>query len=96
MPPVNYRVSQPVAVTEAFRAVLARAAAEGRLGRVLAAARYMFDELAYDPARFGEARARLHGLELDRRIAFARPLVVEFAVHEATRQVFVSRVGLDD
>jgi hypothetical protein len=94
VPPVNYRVSEPGVVKDAFRSLLDRAQSEGRLALVLRAARYVWDELAYDPAHLGESRARFHALDLDFRITFSGPLVVEFTVHEPTRQVFVRRVGL--
>lgn len=94
MPPVNYRVTEPGVVKDEFRRILARAEAEGRLAAVVGAARYMLDELAYDPAHFGEARDRLYAMKLDRRIAFVIPLVVEFAVNESAKEVFVRRVGL--
>lgn len=54
----------------------------------------MYDELGYDPAHFGEARSRFEAMGLDYRVAFVRPLLVEFAIHEPTRQVFVRRVDL--
>ena len=56
MPPIHYRVSQPGMVTEALRIILSRAKFENRLPLVLKAARFLFDELAYDPLHFGESR----------------------------------------
>ena len=94
MPPVNYLVSEPGAVKAAFRSLLDRAPAEGRLPVVLQAARYVWDELAYDPTHLGESRGRFHALGLDFRITFAGSVVVEFTVHEPARQVFVRRVAL--
>lgn len=63
---------------------------------MLAAARYVLDELAYDPTRLGESRARLEFLGQDYRITFALPLVFEFITHEPTRTVTVVRVRLLD
>lgn len=94
MPPINYQVSYPAVVAEAFRRLLDRATAEGRLPLVLRAGRYMMDELAYEPQRFGESRGFLDHAELHVRIAFAPPLYVEFAVHEPSRQVFIQKIGL--
>jgi hypothetical protein len=94
MPPVNYTVSQPQAVTEAFVDLAARAAREGRRPLIFRAARYMLDELAYDPMQFGESREFLPHVQLHMRIAFPRPLGVIFAVHEASKQVFIQRIVL--
>jgi hypothetical protein len=91
---VNYTVSQPQAVTEAFVQLADVAAREGRRPLVFRAARYMLDELAYDPMGFGESRGFLPHAGLDMRIAFPRPLGVIFAVHEVSRQVFIQRVVL--
>jgi len=96
MPPVNYKVSQPGVVSDAVRALLRRAEAEGRLALVVQAAKYMRDELAYDPTHFGEARTPFVTLELDYRVAFVRPLMVEFTIHEPSRRVFIRRVVLTD
>jgi hypothetical protein len=72
------------------------AARQGRRRLVLRAARYVIEELAYDPNHFGESRGALPHMELSLRVAFAPPLYVEFAVHEASKQVFVRRFGLCD
>lgn len=93
-PPVNYNVSQSQLVTEQFRQVIALATSQGRRRLALRAARYMIDELAYDPVQFGESRGVLPHLQLVLRIAFVPPLYVEFAIHEASRQVFIRRFGL--
>jgi hypothetical protein len=93
-PPVNYRVSQSQLVEEQFLRLVALATEQGRRRLVLRAARYVVEELAYDPARFGESRGVLPDMELSLRIAFAPPLYVEFAIHESSRQVFVRRFGL--
>ena len=93
-PPVNFRVSQSQLTAEQFRHLMALAHQQGRRGLVLRAARYMIDELAYDPVKFGESRGHLPHLQLELRIAFAPPLYVEFAVHEAARQVFIRGFGL--
>lgn len=74
-PPVNYCVSQFQLVNEKFLQLVALATAQGRRQLVLRAARYMIEELAYDPVHFGESRGLLPHMELSLRIAFAPPLV---------------------
>jgi len=96
MPPANYRVSEPAAVTAGFQALIARATAEGRRALVLAALRYAWAELADAPVHFGESRGRYEEMDLDARIAIVRPVTVEFTIHEPTRQVFIRRVGLGE
>ncbi|MBN9122818.1 MAG: hypothetical protein J0I06_27385 [Planctomycetes bacterium] len=93
-PPVSYRVSQSQLVTEQFLQLVALATEQGRRRLVLRAARYVMEELAYAPVRFGESRGVLPHLDLSLRIGFAPPLYVEFAIHEPSRQVFVRRFGL--
>jgi hypothetical protein len=92
--PVNYHVSQSQLVTEQFLQVVAAATAQGRRQLFLRAARYAIEDLAYDPAGFGESRGALPELELSLRIGFAPPLDVEFAIHEPSRQVFIRHFGL--
>jgi hypothetical protein len=93
-PPVNYRVSQSQLVTEQFLQLIELATAQGRRRLALRAARYLMEELAYDPVHFGESRGVLPDLELSLRIAFAPPLYAEFAIHEPSKQVFIRRFGL--
>jgi hypothetical protein len=93
-PPVNYHVSQSQLITEQFLQLVELATQQGRRRLILRAARYMIEELAYDPTRFGESRGTLPDLELSLRIAFSPPLYVEFAVHEPSKQVFIRRFGL--
>jgi hypothetical protein len=93
-PPVNYQVSQSQLVTEQFLQLVALATEQGRRHLFLRAARYVIEELAYDPVRFGESRGVLPHMELSLRIGFAPPVYVEFAIHESSRQVFVRRFGL--
>lgn len=95
-PPVNYTVSQSQLLTEQFLQLVELATRQGRRRLVLRAARYVVEELAYDPNHFGESRGELPDMELSLRIAFAPPLYVEFAIHEASQQVFIRRFGLCD
>jgi hypothetical protein len=93
-PPINYQVSQSQLVTEQFLELFARAEQLGFRTIFLEASRYMIDELAYEPLRFGESRGILPNLELEMRIAFAPPLYVEFAVNEQSHQVFIRHFGM--
>jgi hypothetical protein len=93
-PPINYQVSQSKLITEEFLQLVAQAEVLGHRKNVLAASRYIIDELSYEPLRFGESRGMLPQLELELRIAFAPPVYVEFAVHEPTRQVFIRHFGM--
>jgi hypothetical protein len=96
MPPVNYQVVEPESVTDDFRAIISRARAERRIVLVRRAARYLLDELAYDPTRLGESRARLESMDQEHRITCVRPLLVVFTIHEPTRVVTIVRVRLLD
>jgi hypothetical protein len=93
VPPINFKVSQPRVVSEQFRAIILQASSESN-GIVPKAARYMLDELAYDPLRFGESREYREAAGLQVRVAFCLPLHVWFAVHEDSKQVFIIRVGI--
>lgn len=94
MPPVNFLVSQSQVISDAFRKLMDQAQTEGRLTLVLRASRYLLDELAYDPLRWGEPREHLVHANLQMRIAFAGPIYVEFAVHEPNRITFIRRFAL--
>jgi hypothetical protein len=89
MPPLNYRVSQPETVTDSVRVIFEQARSQGRLALVVQAARYMIDELAYDPTHFGESRQSRTSAKIWERVAFCPPLRVHFGVHEETKQVFI-------
>jgi hypothetical protein len=56
--------------------------------------RWIQGELSRTPMQFGESRYRLEHLDLQLRIAFVGTLAVEFAVNEASRQVFIRRWAL--
>lgn len=93
MPPHNYSISQPQIVSESFRILLQGARSRG--DRVmLAAAKYMLDELSYDPHRFGESRGFSEAANLEIRLAFSPPFRVWFGIHESSRQVFILRIGV--
>lgn len=94
MAPVNYRVSQPEIVTASLRRFFELARSQGRLPLVVAAARFMVDELAYDPMRFGESRTYRSAAQIWERLAFAAPLQVRFGVHEESKQVFIFELSM--
>ncbi len=90
----RYRISNSRAVSEQLRALVAKAESNGIHLAVVRALRWMLEELERTPLEFGESR---EGSDVDRlrlRIGFAEPLVVNFGVHEPSRNVFVSRIGL--
>ena len=95
MPPVNFRVSQPESVTRSFRDILILARSQGRQALVLRAGRYMLDELAYDPMRYGESRNYFPAARIWERLAFAPPLEVRFGVHEESKQVFIFELAIN-
>lgn len=90
----RYRVVNSAAVAEQFRALAEQARATGRLPRFLAAGKWIMEELARTPLEFGESWATQPGSNLILRRGFARPLHVQFAVHEAERIVYIRRFVL--
>jgi hypothetical protein len=85
----RYHISSSKAAKEQFRQAIAMARENGQFALAVRAAEWMLDELARTPIEFGESRANLPALELQMRLAFVRPLAVQFAVHEEKRMVFV-------
>jgi hypothetical protein len=93
-PDDEYRISNSGAVAEEFKQVTALARAQGRLPIMVVAARWIMTELAREPFRFGESRYTEGASGLIIRCGFARPLYVEFGVHEPTRLVFLRKFRL--
>lgn len=91
---VRYRVTNSAAVSEQFRAIAEEARTTGRLPKLLAAARWIMEELARSPLEFGESWVTNARTGLVFRRGFAPPLHVQYAVHEAQRIVFIRRVVL--
>lgn len=87
----EYRVSAPGVVTEQLKRALDLARTHGMYPLAVPSAKWMMEEMARTPHSFGESRGHLTHLQLSMRVAFVGPLMVEFAVHEPTRQVFVRR-----
>ena len=72
-----------------FRQVAEEARADGRFEMAVQAGEWILGELARTPMEFGESRGELPHLELELRFAYVRPIAMQFAVHEASRKVFI-------
>jgi hypothetical protein len=90
----RYTVDNSGLVAELFRTAANQAADEGRLPVFLLAARWIISELERTPMEFGESREYLPTAQIHGRCGFARPLYVEFGVHEPTRLVFLRKFRL--
>lgn len=90
----DYEVISSAKVTAEFKTLLRETRDRGLLASILPAARWIMDELARTPMSFGESRVYLPHLELHLRVGFAGRLMVEFAVHEVSRKVFIRRFRL--
>jgi hypothetical protein len=90
----DYEVTSSPKVTEDFKTLLREVRERGLLRAVLPSARWIMEELARTPMSFGESRDYLPRLELHLRVGFVGPLMVEFAVHEASRRVLIRRSRL--
>lgn len=93
-PEGEYTVSNSGVVADEFRHVTTAAKAQGRLPITLVAAKWVLSELAREPLRFGESRYAQRASGFLIRVGFARPLYVEFGVHEPTRQVYLRKFRL--
>jgi len=90
----RYHLAQSEIVSDGFRAIVAQAKAEQRLPIFTRASRWIIEELARTPNEFGESREYLPDAEIAMRCGFARPVYVEFGVHEESRTVFLRRFEL--
>jgi hypothetical protein len=73
---------------------MAAAQEQGRLPIALKAARWITEELSREPHRFGESRYTLASAGLVIRVGFARPLYVEFGIHDESRLVVFRKFRL--
>ena len=89
-----YQVVNSAAVAEQFRQLAEQARVSGRLPLVLRAARWVVEELARTPTEFGESWTERPGSAVILRRGFARPLYVEYGVHQDERVVFIRRFVL--
>lgn len=85
----RYRLSASAIANDQFRRALDAARTLGQLKQARSAGRWMMEELARMLMEFGESRDWLPTMNLMVRLAFVRPLVVQFAVNEAERVVFL-------
>lgn len=90
----RYQVVQAGEVTEEYKRLAFQARAEGRLPIFLKATRWAMEELARTPHEFGESWHVLPQSQITFRRGFARPLYVQYAIHEGERVVFLRRFAL--
>ncbi len=90
----RYTVVQAGAVTEEYKRLAFQARAEGRLPIFLKATKWAMEELARTPHEFGESWFEVPQSQLVFRRAFARPLHVQYAIHEGECVVFLRRFAL--
>ena len=88
MPP--YRVAYSGLCRERTRQLLERARARGRFAEIAQVVRDINTRLEWIPMDFGDPLRDLDHLELQERIAPLPPLVVNYAVDEVRRIVYVS------
>jgi hypothetical protein len=91
-PAQPWQVSYPDVVRQALGQLHRRARERGLGRQVIEAAIQIDDDLHNRPDTFGEEVFRLRHLHLQVRVAFHRPLLVRFAVHEQLPLVFVRAI----
>ena len=91
-----YRVSYSGLVKAQIREVFSRGDREGVSALTAKATRWLWEELQRTPYEFGESRGFLKHAELAVRVVIVRPLIAEFAIHEGTKTVFISKVDWID
>jgi hypothetical protein len=94
MTPDRYTVSMSRQVAGEVEALFEDAAQRGIEGAALTAYQTALDHLEANPMGYGEARENLPAMEVRTRIAFERPLVIRFGVHETARIVWLQKVLL--
>lgn len=91
---LRYSVVQAGDVSEEFKRLAFQARAEGRLPIFLAATKWAMEELARTPHEFGESWYIYPRSQLVFRRGFARPLYIQYAIHDAERVVFLRQFAL--
>jgi hypothetical protein len=86
-----YRVIYSGLVQTALKDLLERAKQKGILTEVAAAVREIDGRLHTDPHVFGEPYKNVKHKKGQVRVAFVRPVAVEYAVYEKEHLVFVSK-----
>jgi hypothetical protein len=84
-----FRVTMSGNTAQVLKQFHSRAIARGVGSKFLAAFRIIEQRLRTDPVEFGEPLYRLAALELVVCHAAVTPLVVDYAVHESRRLVFI-------
>jgi len=87
--PLRYAVEMSHQTRDELKGLHRRAADRGEGPEFVAAARQAIERLRNAPLEFGEPLFRLPVLKLSVRQGVIRPLVVDFAVHEERRLVFI-------
>ncbi|HET6572695.1 MAG TPA: hypothetical protein VFG68_03760 [Fimbriiglobus sp.] len=90
----RYQVSMSRKVAEEIEVLFEDAARHGVTDDALAAYQTALDQLETNPMGYGEARENLPAMSVRTRIAFERPLVIRFGVHESGRIVWLQSVRL--
>ena len=91
-PVPEYQVVYSGQVKAKLKALLRQAKKAGKLDRFAVAVMKLDKRLREDPANFGELTGNLPWLKLPMHVGFARPLKVDFAIHEAENMVFVRKI----
>lgn len=88
----EYQVVYSVQIKEKLKELLRKAKKAGKLNRFAVAAKKIDDRLRTDPWSFGELIGTLPWSKTPIHVGFARPLKVDFAIHESKKMVFVRRI----
>jgi hypothetical protein len=88
----EYHVVYSGQVRKKLKEILRKAKIVGKLQRFAQAVVAMDKRLRGDPLGLGELTGTLKWLKLPLHVGFIRPLMIEFAVHEEKRIVFVRKI----
>jgi len=87
----EYEIINSAQVGEDFRVLSDGARSKGVLRLFLSAAKYILGELGSSPSEFGESRDHFPAAGFSTRCGFARPLMVDYAVNEREKVVYIRR-----
>jgi hypothetical protein len=90
----RYSVYCSAVIARRLKQIHKRAIEQGRGEAVLSAVRAVWHELSYDPVEFGEPLYRLPALQVQIRLGFLGPLLIDYAVHDSKPLVFIKGVML--
>ena len=85
-----FTVSPSERAIESLREIAKRAALKGRILEVQDAARKVYSWLQADPETLGEPFQDHNALQLTEYCAFEGPLIIRYAIHHASKQVFIT------